>query len=162
MLFRSCPTGNVVIPADVTSLAERAFDDCSGITSVTFPSTLEEIKKDAFRIENPLDVVDLSGTGLTTIGDDAFKNAIIATLRLPSTLTSVHHHAFNDATIVSVEYSGELNGIYLPKDVCGVHGGDSECLLVNGGTLVAPDDEDGLVLAYRELKGCELSDWDAA
>ena len=155
-----CPTGDVVIPAGVNSLAEGAFDDCSGITSVTFPDSLLEIKKDAFRIEDPLIMVDLSGTGLTTIGDDAFKNAKIATLRLPSTLTSVDADAFNDARIESVEYpGGEPAVVYLPKDVCGVHGGDSECLVEKdkGGTLVK-NDEASLMAAYRKLKGCELSD----
>jgi len=146
-----CPSGNVVIPEGVTSLAEEAFRDCRDITGVTFPSTLLEIKKDAFRVKDPITMVDLSVTGLTTIGDDAFKNVVITTLKLPSTLNSVAEEAFDDATITNVIYpEGKPSVSYIPDERNTAEPAATDTAEpVCGGC-----DADQLIEAYKALNQC--------
>ena len=55
--FMKGRTGEVIIPEGVTSISDRVFQDCTGITSVQFPASLSSISYGAF-----------SGcTGLTTV-----------------------------------------------------------------------------------------------
>ncbi|MBQ8333717.1 MAG: leucine-rich repeat domain-containing protein, partial [Clostridia bacterium] len=56
----------------VTSIGSNAFQDCTGITSITFPESL------------------------TTIGSYAFENCTgLIGFEIPDSVTSLAHHAFN-------------------------------------------------------------------
>ena len=61
----------VVIPGGVTSIGERAFNDCTSLAKVTWPSTLQVIGASAFYSCGSLTEVDLPA-GVTSIGDYAF------------------------------------------------------------------------------------------
>ena len=70
-----CPkgkAGHLAIPAGVTGICERAFNDCAKLTGVTFPE------------------------GVTAIGNNAFANCagLRDALAFPSTLTSIGRGAF--------------------------------------------------------------------
>lgn len=75
-------TGSVVIPSEViyqgeslkvTSIGEEAFEDCTGLTSITIPSSVTSIDAHAFN----------GCTGLTSI-------------TIPSSVTTIERAAFYD------------------------------------------------------------------
>ena len=67
----TAPTGSLTIPEGVTSIADSAFNGCTGLTSVTIPSSVTVIGSGAF----------LGCTGLTTV-------------IIPSSVTSIGYAAF--------------------------------------------------------------------
>ena len=65
-----CPggiTGSIIIPATVTSIGDRAFSNCSGLTSITFPVSLITIGQDAFSDCTSLTAIYFSGNTPTLI-----------------------------------------------------------------------------------------------
>ena len=84
----------VVIPEGVTELGEGAFV-CSYMPSVSLPSTLKKIGKQAFMYAHNLTKITLPD-GLETIGDEAFsgchpRNAVV----LPASIKSIGKKAFD-------------------------------------------------------------------
>ena len=72
---------DLVIPNSVTSIGERAFYNCSGLTSVTIPNSVTSIGSTAFAFCSGLTSVSIPNS-VTSIGDDAFYFC--------TRLTSVH------------------------------------------------------------------------
>ena len=95
----------------VTAIADGGYNSGvfynSGITSVTFPSSLTSIGIRAFYFCDGLTSVDLSGcTSLTSIGNSAFQNCSgLTSVSLPSSLTSIGIQAFFSCSGLT----GELN-----------------------------------------------------
>ena len=65
-------SGSFVIPNSVTSIGSGAFEDCSGLTSVTIPNSVTSIGKDAFEGCSGLTSVTI-GNSVTSIGGYAFE-----------------------------------------------------------------------------------------
>lgn len=76
-----CPTGEIAIPVDITSIGDQAFDNCKTITSVTFPE------------------------GLISIGSNAFSSTEFDTMVAPSSLTSIGSSAFYLAGLKKLDFS---------------------------------------------------------
>lgn len=97
-------SGDIVIPAEVTyssntypvvAIEEDAFTYCSGITSVSLPSSVKEIEKFAFFECTGLRTISLS-EGLESIGNSAFYRCLaLEEIHLPSTLNEVGNTAFS-------------------------------------------------------------------
>lgn len=98
--FEGCATlGTVILPQNLQGIYQKAFRSC-WITDIVFPSSLTRIEKEAFydslhgtgtaRFE-----LDLSGTQVTSILQQAFGQCSLSNVRLPSTLTSVSIEAFD-------------------------------------------------------------------
>ena len=82
---------SVTISASVTEIADKAFDTCTGLTSVTFAegSQLKTIGNEAFYAANQLESLTIP-EGVTSIGQYAFAAMNkLQTITLPSTLTTV-------------------------------------------------------------------------
>ena len=87
-------SGELTIPEGVITIAAGAFDSCTGITAVNFPSTLKIIEKDGFWGCTGLVSVTLP-EGLTTLGEAAFSTCSkLETVSLPSTLETIGASAF--------------------------------------------------------------------
>ncbi|MBP5371405.1 MAG: leucine-rich repeat domain-containing protein [Bacteroidales bacterium] len=81
-LVAGCPSS--IIPDDVTSIREYAFQELSSLTSITIPN------------------------GVTSIGEGAFCYTGLTSISIPESVTSIGYYAFDD--IKTVLYSGNATG----------------------------------------------------
>ena len=109
--IRSMPsgkyTGNITIPSsftyntvnyNVTSIGYRAFDGCSGLTSVTIPNSVTSIGDCAFLYCSGLTSVTI-GNSVTSIGDYAFEGCSgLTSVTIPNCVTIIGYRAFKDCT----------------------------------------------------------------
>ena len=86
---------NTVIPNSVTSIGERAFLGCSGLTSVTIPNSVTSIGDRAFYNCSGMLSVTI-GNSVTSIGDDAFNGCSgLTSVTIPNSVTSIGNSAFS-------------------------------------------------------------------
>ena len=90
-----------VIPNSVTSIGEKAFYFCEGMTSVTIPSSVTSIGKTAFLGCTGLASVTIPSS-VTTIGELAFNRCqSLTSLTIPSSVTTIGSYAFSECTGLS-------------------------------------------------------------
>ncbi len=96
---KSKMTGAIVIPEEiggvaVTSIAERAFEGCTGLTSIDIPSSVASIGSYAFLGCTGLAAVAIPPS-VTSIGVRAFASCSgLASVAIPSSVTSIGGGAF--------------------------------------------------------------------
>ncbi|MBP3776816.1 MAG: leucine-rich repeat protein, partial [Prevotella sp.] len=89
-----------VIPEGVTSIGEKAFYNCSGLTSVTIPNSVTTIGDDAFNGCSGLTAVTIPNS-VTTIGDYAFSGCSgLTTISLPDNVKSIKKNSFGNISKV--------------------------------------------------------------
>lgn len=118
------PTGNLVIPNSITvggnsynvkRIEAEAFLNCDSLTSVSIPSSIDNIYYRAFKGCTGLTSVNIDGAnigneafadcssltsltmsnGVTSIGNSAFANCLgLTELTIPNSVTSIGSHAF--------------------------------------------------------------------
>jgi hypothetical protein len=119
--FEKC-TGltTVTIPAGVTRIGNYAFRSCTGLTSVTIPSSVTSIGKYAFYDCPSLTSVTIPD-GVTSIGDDVFEGCKnLTSVTIPSSVTSIGNFAFYECTsLTSVTIPSSVTSIgYLAFKYC--------------------------------------------
>ena len=88
----------MVIPEGVTSIGDRAFSFCRGLTQINIPAGVTSIGHGAFYGCRGLTQINLPA-GLTSIGDEAFLSCTSLTqIVIPEGLTSIGDGAFWDCT----------------------------------------------------------------
>ncbi len=86
---------SVTIGNSVTSIGEWAFSDCTGLTSVTIPNSVTSIGGSAFCRCSGLTEVSI-GNSVTSIGDDAFyKCSGLTSVTIPNSVTEIGGYAFS-------------------------------------------------------------------
>ena len=86
---------SLTIPSSVTWIGGEAFRGCSGLTSLTIPSGVTSIGDWAFTSCSGLTSLTLPSS-VTSIGNDAFLGCSgLTSLTLPSSVTSIGNHAFD-------------------------------------------------------------------
>ncbi len=125
--------GNVVIPAEVTSIGDRAFVGCSNLTGVEILSGMTSIGDAAFAGCSGLTSVTIPD-GVTSIGDSAFYGCNgLTSVTIPESVTHVGYHAFEGCKslknveilmryfhVVSgilIKYSGSGGDVEIPSEV---------------------------------------------
>ena len=114
-------TGAVVIPSSVTynsktysvtSIGERAFYYCSGLTSVTIPNSVTRIGEQAFSSCWRLTSVTIPNS-VTSIGNYAFDAcSSLTSITIPNSVTSIGSSAF--------AYCFSLTTISIPNSVTSI------------------------------------------
>ena len=135
--------GDVDIPNCVTSIGNGAFQDCSGLTSVTIPDSVTSIESYAFSGCNGLASVTIPD-GVTSIGSYAFSGCKgLTSVTIPDSVTSIGSYAFSGC-------SG-LTSVTIPDSVTSIgEGAFSGC---NGLTSVTiPDSVTSI--QYGAFSGC--------
>lgn len=78
---------SVILNSSLTSIPKGLFSGCSGLTSVTIPSGITSIGNEAFR-NSGFRVLELP-SGVTNIGDWVFTGSDLVSLTIPSGVTSI-------------------------------------------------------------------------
>ncbi|MCQ2261315.1 MAG: leucine-rich repeat domain-containing protein, partial [Bacteroidales bacterium] len=101
------PTGSLTIPStvtyggtaySVTSIGSYAFNNCSGLTSVTIPNSVTAIGDDAFESCSGLTSVTIPNS-VTSIGDLAFGYCSgLTSVTIPNSVTSIGSYAFDQCS----------------------------------------------------------------
>lgn len=122
---------SIVIGDGVTAIGVSAFENCTGLTNVTFPSTLVKIGNLAFAGCGKLEAVSIPDS-VTEIGDAAFEFSGLTDIVIPGNVKTVSDWAFaycsNAKSVVvneGVESLGmrafaglhKLESAYLPKSL---------------------------------------------
>ena len=106
-----CPgdfSGAYEMPSSVTSIEDRAFYLCTGLTSVAVPSSVTSIGTDAFRNCTGLTDIAISN-GVTEIKSSAFQDCTsLTSITIPSSVTSIGDGVFGGCA--------KLSGIWVAPD----------------------------------------------
>ena len=96
----------------VTSIGSSAFEDCSGLTSVTIPNSVTTIGSSAFAGCSGLTSVTIPNS-VTSIGDYAFSSCSgLTEVTIPNSVTSISYYAFS--------YCSGLTEVTIPNSVTSI------------------------------------------
>ena len=114
-LIQGCKSSVIPTDGSVTGIGDYAFENCTGLTSITIPGTVNSIGGDrtyegrAFSGCTGLTSVTI-GNGVNSIGYRAFYGCTgLKSISIPSSVTSIGDSAFYDCT--------GLTGITIPSGV---------------------------------------------
>ena len=113
-LVASCFSGcsgltSITIPSSVTSLGESCFKLCSGLTSITIPSSVTSLGDYCFYFCSGLTSITIPSS-VTSLGDHCFCGCSrLPSITIPSSVTSLGDHCFS--------YCDGLTSITIPSSV---------------------------------------------
>jgi len=142
--FYNCTSlTSITIPSSVTSIDSYAFSSCSGLTSITIPNSVTSIGNSAFSYCSGLTSVTIPN-GVTSIGDYAFSWCSgLTSITIPNSVTSIGELAFNDCT--------RLTSISIPNSVTSISiGAFSGCSGLT--SIIIPNSVTNI--AHNAFSGC--------
>ena len=102
--FQDCSgLKSVTIPSSITSIGNNAFYDCSNLTSITIPEGVTSIGNNAFYGCSSLTSITIPSS-VTSIGNSTFENcSSLTSVTIPEGVTSIGYRAFrNCSSLISV------------------------------------------------------------
>ena len=94
VIIAGCQTSTIPTDYDITVIGAGAFEGCVGLTSISIPSNIDEIRSNAFAGCTGLTSLTISG-GVESIGAQAFRNCIgLTEITVPESVTSIGQGAF--------------------------------------------------------------------
>ncbi len=145
--FNNCSgLTSVTIGNSVTTIGDYAFYNCTGLTSVTIPNSVTTIGKCAFRGCSVLTSVTIPNS-VTTIGDYAFYNFTgLTSVTIPNSVSSIGNDAFWGCSGLTSVISEIKNPFEISDNVFD----SSNDLIYSNATLIVPE---GAKSAYRSTAG---------
>ena len=136
---------SLTIPSSVTEIGESAFQDCRGLTSLAIPSGVTSIGRYAFKGCSGLTSLTIP-SGVTSIGNGAFWGCSgLTSLTIPSGVTSIGSYAFGGC-------SG-LTSLTIPSSVTSIgYGAFAGC---SGLTSIYVYTKKLPELGYYVFNGCD-------
>ncbi len=117
-------SGAITIPSEidgksVTSIGEKAFWGCTGLTSVTIPNSVTSIGDGAFLECTGLTSITIPNS-VTSIGDWAFDGCTgLTSITIPNSVTSIGNWAFGGCTgLTSITIPNSVTSIGRAFDGC--------------------------------------------
>ena len=100
---------SLTLPANITTIEERAFYECQSLKSIAIPNTVISISRDAFAICTSLTSVTIPYS-VISIRDYAFQGCqSLTSIKIPNSVISIGRDAFYDCI--------SLNSIIIPNSV---------------------------------------------
>ena len=108
--FKDCSgLTSITIPSSVTSLSESCFKGCSGLTSITIPSSITSLGKECFYVCAALTSITIPSS-VTSLGASCFWECRgLTSITIPSSVTSLGENCF--------AYCTSLTSITIPSSV---------------------------------------------
>ena len=111
---------NTIIPKSVTSIKQRAFEDCSGLISIEIPNSVTWIGDYAFSDCTSLNSIEIPNS-VTSIGDRAFSNCTALTSVVWNAVKcsdfKVSHSPFDGCSnITSILFRDNVE--HIPANLC--------------------------------------------
>ena len=134
---------SITIPSSVTSLGDYCFSDCSGLTSITIPSSVTSLGGHCFLGCSGLTSITIPSS-VTSLGDYCFLGCSgLTSITIPSSVTSLGDYCFSDC-------SG-LTSITIPSSVTSLGG---HCFLGCSGLTSITIPSSVTSLAWYCFQGC--------
>ncbi len=92
-----------------TTIISRAFNGCSGLTSITIPESVTSIESSAFSGCSSLTSITIPNS-VTSIGSSAFEDCSgLTSITIPDSVTSIGGEAFyNCSSLTSITFNGTM------------------------------------------------------
>ncbi|MBQ3149653.1 MAG: leucine-rich repeat protein [Clostridia bacterium] len=107
-------SGEYTINNGTLTIADRAFNWCVDLTSVTIPDSVTEIGDEAFYYCTSLESIIIPNS-VTSIGDKAFAYCNLTSIEIPNSVTSIGEYAFDSCDFSRIEIPASVSklGDYL-------------------------------------------------
>ena len=90
---------SITIPSSVTSLGDDCFSWCSGLTSITIPSSVTSLGDNCFEACG-LTLITIPSS-VTSFGDKCFSCSGLTSITIPSSVSSLGYGCFKDCTCLT-------------------------------------------------------------
>ena len=85
---------SITIPSSVTSLGDRCFERCTGLTNITIPSSVTSLGKSCFSLCYELTSITIPSS-VTSLGESCFYYCPgLTSITIPSSVTSLGESCF--------------------------------------------------------------------
>ena len=125
---------SIEIPNSVTSIGSDAFDNCYGLTSIEIPNSVTSIGNYAFRYCDGLTSIEIPNS-VTSIGGGAFEGCFgLTSITIPNSVTSIGWSAFEG----TAWYNNQPNGLIYAGKLLYTYKGtmpDNTSITIKDGTL---------------------------
>jgi uncharacterized protein YceK len=117
--FAGCPWDELELPPGLEIIDYHAFQNSTGITTLSLPASLTKIGTAAFMGCSALQTIVFTGTGSATIGDYAFADCgSLATVTFAG-IGSIGNHAFRNAALITADLSATAVTMFCPSAFSG-------------------------------------------